>query len=104
MEIFKYLNHKQYVSAQTNANVDKIKRVWVEDSELISVATYIKKYIPHAKFGLCHGARNGWEVKRLIQLLPDIKILGTDISHTAKKLPNMIQWDFHEIKPEWKKQ
>ncbi|PZQ43933.1 MAG: hypothetical protein DI551_11175 [Micavibrio aeruginosavorus] len=27
--------------------------------------------------------------------------MGTEISETAKDFPNTIQWDFHNVKPEW---
>jgi len=27
--------------------------------------------------------------------------MGTEISDTATQFPNTIQWDFHEVKPEW---
>ena len=28
-------------------------------------------------------------------------VLGTEISETATQFPMTIQWDFHEVKPEW---
>jgi hypothetical protein len=27
--------------------------------------------------------------------------IGTEISDSAEQFPNTIQWDFHEVKPEW---
>ena len=30
-----------------------------------------------------------------------IRIVGTELSHTAKNYPNTIQWDFHKIKKKW---
>ena len=30
------------------------------------------------------------------------EIIGTEISHTAKQFQNVVEWDFHEIKDEWK--
>jgi hypothetical protein len=59
------------------------------------------RLIPDAKFGICHGARNGYEVAQFKSYLPHLEIIGTDISKTATRFPHMIVWDFHEIKPEW---
>ena len=28
-------------------------------------------------------------------------MIGTDISPTAKEFPNSLQWDFHDVKPDW---
>ena len=28
-------------------------------------------------------------------------MIGTEISDTAEQFPNTIQWDFHDVKPEW---
>ena len=28
-------------------------------------------------------------------------MIGTEISPTATQFPNTIQWDFHDVKPEW---
>jgi hypothetical protein len=30
------------------------------------------------------------------------EVLGTEISDTAKRFPNTIEWDFHVVKDEWK--
>ena len=29
------------------------------------------------------------------------KVIGTEISETAAQFENTIQWDFHDVKPEW---
>src|SRR5262249_44726855 len=50
--------------------------------------------------GVCHGVRNGWEVRKFRELL-GINVLGTEISDTAKHYLGVIQWDFHRVKKEW---
>ena len=101
MKLYKYKNYDEYVKMQIIKNEKKIKLVWVKNHELILISKKIKQYIPGAKFGICHGVRNAWEVKRLKELLK-IEILGTEIAPSATRFPNTIQWDFHKIKDEWK--
>ena len=100
MKLYKHKDYNDYVAAQIDKNKRKLKHVWVRSSEIQSIANKIRTAIPGAKFGICHGVRNGYEVKALRKLL-NIEILGTDISPTIVSYPNSIQWDFHEIKPEW---
>jgi hypothetical protein len=97
MKVYKYQNYEQYVKAQTEANVAKIKNIWV-DKETIKKISFLQ---PDANFILCHGTRNAAEQKFFKEFYPTAKILGTEISHTAKKFPMTIQWDFHEINFEW---
>ena len=101
MKLYKHKTHDEYVEAQIKKNERKIKHVWVKNPELSLIANKIKENIPGAKFGICHGVRNSWEVERLRQLLK-IEIIGTDIAPSATKFKNTIQWDFHKIKNEWK--
>ena len=54
-----------------------------------------------AKQGLCHGARNGWEVAWFAKRLK-CSVTGTDISDTAEQVPNMVQHDFHEMRDDWR--
>jgi hypothetical protein len=37
-----------------------------------------------------------WFIKRL-----GCEVIGTDISETANEVPNMVQHDFHDTRPEW---
>ena len=101
MKLYKHNNHDEYVKAQIKKNEKKIGHIWVKDKELTLIANKVKKNNPRAKFGICHGVRNAWEVKKLRQLLK-IEIIGTDIAPTATNFENTIQWDFHEVKDEWK--
>ena len=100
MPLYKHKNYKEYKKAQIAKNTKKIKHVWVKIHELQLISKKIKKFIPNASFGICHGVRNAWEVKQLRNLL-GIKVLGTDIAPSAKKFPHTIEWDFHNIKDKW---
>ena len=96
MKIYKYKNYKEYVDAQTEANVRKIKNIWVTENTIQK----IKSIQPNASIILCHGTRNGAEQK-MFDSLYDAEIIGTEISHTAVKFENTIQHDFHEELPSY---
>jgi hypothetical protein len=99
MKLYKHKNYKQYVKAQVDKNIKKLKSVWVTDDEIKLICQRIKN-IPDIKFGICHGVRNAWEVQKFREIL-GIEVIGTDISPTILDFPNSIQWDFHEVKDEW---
>lgn len=100
MELYKHDNYEDYVKAQIEKNVRKIKLVWIKPKEVSAIVDHIKKNISEPKFGICHGVRNAWEVKKFREFL-GVEVLGTEISHTAEQFENTIQWDFHDVKPEW---
>lgn len=99
----KFVSYQKYVNAQTANNKYKLQLKpglhWITEQEMKILLAYIKKNIPQAKFGICHGVRNGWEVGKLRKL--GIEVIGTEISDTASQFKNVIQWDFHNVKPEW---
>jgi len=100
MKLLKYKNYDDYVKTQTEANKAKLKGVWAVKREIITISKYIKRNIPDASFGICHGVRNGWEVEIFKSVLK-VNVIGTEISETASQFENVIQWDFHKIKDEW---
>lgn len=51
---------------------------------------------------LCHVTRNGAEQQFFRERLPKAEIIGTEISDTATQFPMAIQWDFHEVRLEWR--
>jgi len=93
-------SYERYRDAQVEVNRTKLAVVWAERAELARIASYVRSRIPNASFGICHGARNGFEVGVLRELL-GIEVIGTDISPTASEFPHLVQWDFHERNPEW---
>jgi len=93
-------NFAEYKNAQEQANKPKLKKVWVRESEIKIMSDWLKEYKPNIKFGICHGSRSGFEVEKFREYL-NVNVIGTDISETALLLPNMIQWDMHDVKDEW---
>jgi len=96
-------DYKSYVEAQTRVNVKKVHSEGGDGpvfNRIEMVANYIKKHIPDAASGICHGTRRGTEQRDFKKLL-NIPVIGTEISHTAEAFPDTIQWDFHEVKEEW---
>ena len=88
----KIWDYNRYINEQISENKRKIDRVWVTKEDIIYISKFIKGK------GICHGARNGFEVKEFSKY--NGKVIGTDISDTASKY-GLIQWDFHKQKKEW---
>lgn len=84
-------DYKKYVTAQVNLNKRKIKSVWVTAKDIEFISQFVTGE------GICHGARNGFEVREFNKY---VKAIGTDISGTASKY-GLVQWDFHKQKEEW---
>jgi len=101
MKLHKFRSYRQYRRTQIKKNKDQIDATYATPEVMKAVAVYLKEHLPSATFGICHGAKHGWEVAQLRELL-GIEVIGTDISPTAKEFDHMIQWDFHEIKEEWR--
>lgn len=104
MKLYAYKDYAEYKRLQTERNKTKLQAnpdiVWVEKEEIGLLAGYIRASLPEARFGLCHGTRGGKEQAWLREAL-GIPVLGTEISDTASRFPDTIQWDFHEVKEEW---
>ena len=103
---YEYLNaegnfdYEAYKEAQIKANKRKIDKVWATQENISTLADYVLDLTPSPSFGLCHGTRRGLEQKWFAQCL-GCKVLGTEISDTAKDFENTLQWDMNEAKPEW---
>jgi hypothetical protein len=102
MNLHNYKNYTEYRAAQVKANHAKIKCSWVRPETVDFICDRILKVCPVPKFGLCHGTRRGVEQKLFIERL-NCEVIGTEISDTAEKFPNTIEWDFHIAKHEWVK-
>ena len=100
MKKIDYPSYELYRQAQVEVNRTKLGEVWAVRAELKLVADYVRSHVPWAAFGICHGARNGFEVGVLRELL-GIEVIGTDISPSARDFPHLVEWDFHEPNPEW---
>jgi len=93
-------DYARYREAQIAANKRKIHAIWAKEENIRFLADYIRRFIPTPSFGLCHGTRRGLEQQWFRQYL-GCEVIGTEISDTAAEFPNTIQWDFHEVKPDW---
>jgi hypothetical protein len=100
MKFYRHKTYKDYKKAQIKANKEKLGKVSVKPKTIVKISNYIKRNIPDVKFGICHGVRNGYEVKKFREILK-VKVIGTDISPTVKKFPHCIEHDFHTVRREW---
>lgn len=104
--LFRYLDqhgefdYDQYHAAQEAANKRKLDKVWAQPGNVKLLSNYMVSRGLKPTFGLCHGTRRGLEQQWFSEQL-GCPVLGTEISETATEFPNTIQWDFHEVKPEW---
>jgi hypothetical protein len=95
-------DYELYKEIQTIGNKGKIKRVFVAEKNILYLCRELEKIIPRIDFVLCHGTRNAAEQKFFkAALSKPAEIIGTEISDTANQFPMTIEWDFHEVKPEW---
>jgi hypothetical protein len=90
-----------YRTIQTIANKAKIDWLSVAPDEIAYLCRKLTEAGVRLSAVLCHGTRNASEQKFFREQLPQAEILGTEISDTAAQFPMTIQWDFHEVKPEW---
>jgi hypothetical protein len=97
MKIYRYDTYDEYVEAQIEANVRKLKNVWVDKKTIQQIA---ERHSLANKI-LCHGTRNATEQKYFQDFYPAAEIIGTEISHTAAQFPMTVQWDFHNVNTDW---
>lgn len=93
-------DYETYRKIQEEGNKRKIDFVWAIEENIAFLSNYIKGLIQSPQFGLCHGTRRGKEQEWFRKHL-GCNVIGTEISDTAATFPHTIQWDFHEVKPEW---
>jgi hypothetical protein len=104
--LYRYLNtdgsfdYEKYRKIQEDSNKMKINNIWVIEENIAFLSKYIKNLVQSPQFGICHGTRRGKEQEWFRKYL-GCEVIGTEISDTAETFPYTIQWDFHEVKPEW---
>jgi hypothetical protein len=92
-----------YRQIQILGNKSKLDWVSIQEENIAYLCRALEGRIPEIRFVLCHGTRNGAEQKFFqAHLTKPAIILGTEISDTATRFPMTIEWDFHEVKPEWR--
>lgn len=95
-------DYELYKRIQTIGNKGKIERVFAAEENIAYLCRELEKIVPQIDFVLCHGTRNAAEQKFFkAALSKPAEILGTEISDNAEQFPMTIEWDFHEVKPEW---
>lgn len=87
-----------YRATQIHWNKAKLEKVWADDRTLEAIAADLESR--GLRSGVCHGARNGYEVSWFRERLGG-EVIGTDISETATQFPNMVVHDFHERREDW---
>lgn len=91
-----------YKKIQTLGNKGKLEQVFVREDNIRILCRKLEKIVPSIDFVLCHGTRNGAEQQFFLSCLSKpATVLGTEISDNATQFPMTIEWDFHEVKPEW---
>jgi len=100
MKIHEYADYDEYKKVQTDGNHRKLGHIWVNEDTIEFISHNLKARMGTINTGLCHGTRRGMEQKWFAKYT-NAEVLGTDISDTASQFPHTIEWDFHEVKPEW---
>ena len=91
--------YAEYRDTQIKYNKRKLSHVWADKTTLSRVVSDLRAH-ELGETGICHGARNGFEVTWFRERLGG-DIIGTDISETATEFPHMQVWDFHDDNPDW---
>lgn len=106
MQLYRYRNrfglpsYRKYREAQIAGNSRKLDKQWIDENSIKWLSEIVLQKIGQPEFGLCHGTRRGKEQEWFAKYL-GCKVLGTEISASATKFPNTIEWDFHDVKEEW---
>lgn len=100
--LHQYPDRETYREVQIAGNKAKLRMQFVKESHIRILSEYINEQMRQTAFGICHGTRRGAEQAWFRQyLLGNPNIIGTEISDTAHQFPNTVQWDFHEVNPDW---
>lgn len=94
-------DYELYRSEQEEGNKRKLDRCWVLPENIEFLSRFLRRRRDDIQFGLCHGTRRGLEQQWFREHL-NCEVIGTEISDTATQFANTIQWDFHDVKPEWR--
>ena len=95
-------DYEQYRQLQQSKSIRDTDKVWCKEEVIAFLASYLKSHLDKIRVGLCHGTKWGQEIEWFMKHLGvGAHVTGTDITDWTKRNPNVIQWDFHEVKPEW---
>lgn len=110
MKLISFDSYEQYVEVQRQTDIHKgihgrrrrgSPRSCASQDELQKAADWMKARSKQINRGICHGARHGWEVAWLREMLPGADIVGTDLFVKEDAEVPCIQWDFHDRDPDW---
>ena len=94
--------YRTYREIQQAGNIEKLDAVFASQENIAYLARFAEQRLGQVGFVLCHGTRNGAEQRWFKEALSGSpKVIGTEISDTATQFPDTVQWDFHELNPEW---
>lgn len=93
-------DYEKYRLIQASGNKQFLQNTWAIEENIAFAADYIRARLGQPRFGICHGTRRGDEQAWFRKYL-GCEVIGTEISETAAQFPDTIQWDFHDVKPEW---
>jgi SAM-dependent methyltransferase len=96
------LDYETYRRVQNEGNRLKLSWTYARADVIARISRHAKRHIPDVTGILCHGVRNGSELKWFAEGFPEAETLGTDIADSAASFPNTIQWDFHDSREDWK--
>jgi len=99
MKIWKYKDDKDYRENQYDANRAKLNKQWVQVWDIKMIAVCMSQMNMDIKSILCHGTRNGAELRFFETEYPRAKIIGTEIAPTASIFSNTIRHDFQKVHP-----
>ena len=97
MKIYQYKDYKDYVDWQTKINKIKVDWLYAREHAIENIC----KDKGRANFIICHGTRNGGEMKLFLKRFPNAYIIGTEISDNAYQFEHTVQHDFTIPKEEW---
>lgn len=100
-----YSSYEEYRRVQVYHNYRKLGRVWADAGTMDLLAENLRAMFGEGTIkGLCHGTRNGFEQNHLNQHHSGFAVIGTDISPSVREFPNSVEWDFHDVNPDWQGQ
>lgn len=102
LKLNRFTDYETYRKLQQEGNERKLGLVYAREANIAHIAQYAENRLGSVTSVLCHGTRNGTELRWFQSSLGGhVRVLGTEISSTANRFPDTIQWDFHDMKPEW---
>jgi hypothetical protein len=113
MKLYKYSSPDEYIEAQIrgvhdhHTVSDSVNYEWIQKSEVTFLLNdvinpYFEQRDIKPKYGLCHGAKLGKE-NIWFQEESGFDWIGTDLVVESDDKMNLINWDFHDIKPGWER-